>query len=426
MQLKYRLPLAILATAALAVSSLRAQDDDDEDDEFGSFGFLARSPQAISVALNLKQGANVKFGDLGVRPANFVKPAAANGYTRFYDDGIVYKDGLRLVTSSNPGYGEYDDLNQPISFSGPRYKTPASATVTTPTDYLRYQEDKTREWQYNSAAQAVERNGIKYIAFNQYSAYSKGESVTGSRGYTGGVELAVAHNFGNSNKRVNFSMTASLTLTGINSSKTGQVNARLQTNTDFYRFQPYEGTDAPALANLSSGLAPVPLYSGPSFKLIDGVNTETTTTLNNTAENDDDSTENQNVVVRGIWKIKGAYFTVKLGPQVTAMLTRSLGVRASAGVAGSYVGTTYSATESFTVPTKTTDLSTSETSTANKLLPGYYANIDATWTINDRTGMFAGVSYDNLGEYSQRLSTRTSKIDLSATAGIRGGLNIKF
>lgn len=99
------------------------------------------------------------------------------------------------------------------------------------------------------------------------------------------------------------------------------------------------------------------------------------------------------------------------------------------GVAGTYVGTSYTALESFEIEGITGTIPSTpvlETNTTNKFLPGYYANLDATWTINDRTGLFAGVSYDNLGEYSQSVGGRTAKIDLSATAGVRGGLSIKF
>ena len=58
MQLKYRLPLVILATAALAACSMHAQEDDEDEEEFGSFGFLAGAPQSITVALKMTQSPN--------------------------------------------------------------------------------------------------------------------------------------------------------------------------------------------------------------------------------------------------------------------------------------------------------------------------------------------------------------------------------
>jgi hypothetical protein len=131
--------------------------------------------------------------------------------------------------------------------------------------------------------------------------------------------------------------------------------------------------------------------------------------------------------VSGLWKLRGAYFTLKVGPQVTANLTRSLSMNASLGLAGSYVGSTYSATESFVVTGIVNPLTTGlETSVKNSFLPGYYADVDATWSLNERTGFFAGFSYDNLGSYNQSVGGRTAKIDLSATAAVRSGLSIKF
>ena len=59
-------------------------------------------------------------------------------------------------------------------------------------------------------------------------------------------------------------------------------------------------------------------------------------------------------------------------------------------------------------------------------MSGYYANLDATWAVNGRTGFFAGLSYEKSGDYTQTVGGRTAKIDLGTTAGVRGGLNIKF
>lgn len=433
MQLKYRLPFVILATAAVAMSSLRAQDDDDDEEEFGSFGFYARSPQAIKVNLNLTQAPQVQFGNLGNVPVTFdhTSPGVT---TRVYMDGTVGDDALRPYNASNPAYSELDSEKHRLYPSGGRYKTyttPGDTSSAVATDYLGYQEGYTRNWSYTNASQSQSKPG--YIAFNIYSAQTQGETALGSRGYTGGIELSLAHSLTDSKKRVSLSLTAGLTLTGINSSKTGQVTSTLHTYTDYYLYQPqvpYSGAGAPVLPNNADGTVANPIYTGPSFTTVDGLTTETTTPLSTTHLHADDPNGDEEVEVDGVWKIKGAYFTLKVGPEINAMLTRSLGVRASVGLAGSYVGTTYSASENFTVDGVETPIGTGgtgeQTASTKKFLPGYYANIDATWAINDRTGFFAGVSYDNLGDYSQTLAGRTAKIDLSSTAGVRGGLSIKF
>ena len=132
-----------------------------------------------------------------------------------------------------------------------------------------------------------------------------------------------------------------------------------------------------------------------------------------------------------MWEIKGSYFVVKLGPELGAAFTPNLTVNASAGFAAAYVGTNYTATESFTLTTdptlpNQTFTTGAVTSWVSKVLPGYYANIDASWAINERSGLFAGLTYESFGDYNQDLAGRTAKIDLGGNASLRGGLNIKF
>ena len=254
--------------------------------------------------------------------------------------------------------------------------------------------------------------------------------MEGNRGYSGGVELAVARAFTDPKKRVVFGLSAGLTLSGINTSQSGQVNSTLHVYTDYYSthgatLDQLVSTDADKL------LSPGTTYHGPSGMAAgtDGNIKETTVAISATP---DVTTDDTNIIdgakIDGKWKIKGAYFTLKVGPQMVAKLTHSIGLSASIGLAGSYVGTTYTAIESFNVAgvPQTLQLINPETTTKNMFLPGYYANADATWALNERAGFFAGLSYENLGEYSQRNGVRTSKIDLSATAGVRGGLSIKF
>lgn len=427
MHLKYRLPLVILATAALAVCSLRAQEDDDDEEEFGSFGFYARSPQAISVNLKLTQSPQVKFGNLGNIPITFTQ-----GTT-----GKVYMDGsVDIDSPRGPSFGagaEVDSLGKPIHLLGDTYSvtyqdTSTGVNRTVTGKYISYKENITRSWRYVNQSQAVTKDGADYIAYHIYSARTQGATATGSRGYSGGVELVLAHNLTNTQKRISYSLTAGLTLNGINSSKHATVNSTLHTPIDYYRL--VDGpAPGPTANNTSAYYYQAPYGMTPDA---DGNTTEATKRISDTPDIQDDG-ETSNIIdgaqVDGIWKIKGAYFSLKVGPQITAKLSRSFGLNAGVGVAGTYVGTSYTALESFEIEGITGTIPSTpvlETNTTNKFLPGYYANLDATWTINDRTGLFAGVSYDNLGEYSQSVGGRTAKIDLSATAGVRGGLSIKF
>lgn len=418
MQLKYRLPLVIVSALALSVLSLHAQEDDDDEEEFGGFGFFSGSSQSMTTSLKLTQGPKVNFSNLGDVPFNLV--AAAN---KQYMDGVVNADGRRPAGAAN-GTAELDINGQPLYGTGGRYQSSYldANGNTVSADYLAYDNGKTRSWTYVNASQALTKPG--YIAFNIYGALTQGASLQSTGGYTGGVELTVNQLLTDPKKKITFSINAGLTLTGINISKSGQVNSTLHTYTDYYN---HFGATPEQLVSTNT--------NGNSYEAPSGLNTildgnkvsETTVAISQNAEITEETNLVDGVKVDGTWKIKGAYFTFKVGPQVTAMLTRRIGVTASAGVAGSYIGTTYSSAESFEVAGVAAVLGRDpETSTTNKFLPGYYANLDATWAVNDRTGLFAGVSYENLGDYRQNVGVRTAKIDLSATAGVRGGLSIKF
>ena len=428
MQFKYRLPFALFATVAVAVCHLQAQADDEEEDEFSSMGFYSQAPQALSVHLKLSQGPKVKFGDLGNMPVILALPASGV-IGRTYMDGSVNVDAPRPYVAGDP-HSEFSADGNRLSPTGGRYQVYDSRDSTILRgDYLSYTPGLTRSWSYNNASQTTTKPG--YMAFDIYNATTQGASFTGSRRYTGGFELSVSRDITNPNKRVRVSIVAGVSINGISSSKAGTVNSTLNTYTDFYSLNGLAAPITPATSTQTVGV----IYSGPSFVTINGVDTESTgaeaptaltlSTLPDGGSNNTSQTDG--AVVTGLWKLKGAYFTLKLGPQVTALLTRTLALNASVGVAGSYVGTTYSATESFSVVGMPNALTTGvESSNKNTALPGYYANLDATWTLNERTGLFAGVSYDNLGEYNQSVGGRTAKIDLSATAGVRGGISIKF
>jgi hypothetical protein len=108
------------------------------------------------------------------------------------------------------------------------------------------------------------------------------------------------------------------------------------------------------------------------------------------------------------------------------MVTPTIGISASVGLSGAYSGTTYSVIESFTVANIVNPVLYINSSDKSIFLPGYYAYIDANWSLNERSGVFAGVSYESYGSYDQKVDGHTAKIDLGSTINVHGGLNIKF
>lgn len=71
-------------------------------------------------------------------------------------------------------------------------------------------------------------------------------------------------------------------------------------------------------------------------------------------------------------------------------------------------------------------ITTTEQNSESKFLPGYYADVNVEWRANQTTGLFGGVSVQQLGDYDQTVGGRTAKIDLGNAVGIRGGISIRF
>ena len=140
-------------------------------------------------------------------------------------------------------------------------------------------------------------------------------------------------------------------------------------------------------------------------------------------------------MVSGVLEGKSTYTSAArvcastVGPTVRTQLTDRIGITASAGFAAAYAGPRYTVLETFKVPGMgDLELKVEDPvgSTQTKFLSGYYADLTVDFLANDRTGLFGGVTAQQLDSYDQQLSNRTAKIDLGAAVGIRGGVSIRF
>ena len=59
-------------------------------------------------------------------------------------------------------------------------------------------------------------------------------------------------------------------------------------------------------------------------------------------------------------------------------------------------------------------------------IPGYYGEVQVEYYFNERTGFFAGATYENLGDFEQTLGTRESRTDLGAGPGFKFGIVTRF
>lgn len=455
--MKFRLPLAILA-AALVATVVHAQDDDDDDQEFDYFAYFSRAKSNMTFGFRLTEGAKVKFGNLGSIPAaNAAAPlssdSTANNVLRNYDNGAVGADAQRTpetdgtATFSSPnGSGRYQTHAGEVDGRGVPVTNAtggSNAQVTYVTgDYITYVPGSTRNYAINSVQGQLKTDASGHqtgVAFSQYSTTSDGEGFNGKRAISGGFEFEAQRSFSDPGSRIRFALAAGLSLNGINSKRTGSVLSTLNKLTDTYSFTPAGGmTGLPTSIVTSSATSAAVGFTAPDFNtsnytypdtagntIVAG--TEDSAPLNLTFQRDISTSDEE---VSGVWEVKGAYVVLRLGPEVSGSVTPNLSFNAGAGVAGAWVGTNYSANESATL-TDTTLINTTITtgtitSEENKFLAGYYANFDAAWAVNERTGFYAGLSYESFGDFTQSLAGRTARIDLGGAASVRGGINIKF
>lgn len=386
----------------------------------------------------LNSGTNVKFGNLGSVAQNPVLRTLSNNSTyRQYDNGEVFQDSAR--TEETPGTVTSTDgkvVTTTTLMPNGRYQLSIDTTVTaedgstsvvnTTYDRLGYATGQTRNWSYDTAEQTTAKPG--FIAMNSYSAVSEGATVENQQGKTGGVEIEYGRLVRKLGKRFELNFSAGVAVNGINNKAAGDVTSTLRTYTDYYSLN---GQPVPVDSDGEG-------YTGPSFSNRIGADgsvelinaTETTTTISDAPVLSETVDTPGGTTVRGRWQVKGAYFMMRVGPSLRAQLTERLGLSASLSLAGAYTGTRYTATEIIDIPNVdsggTISTPVTEFTDKNKLLAGYYADVNLEWAANETTGFFGGLSAQKFGGYDQELGTRNARIDLGSSVGLRGGVSIKF
>lgn len=135
------------------------------------------------------------------------------------------------------------------------------------------------------------------------------------------------------------------------------------------------------------------------------------------------------------WDLRGAYFTFRLGPSVSYLITEHLRANLSAGLSVVFAGTNYTVAQTYQPDTADPVVSTA-TDDEDKFLSGYYVDATLEYDFTDRTGLYAGVTYQNNGSYTQTAElddTATGShasykalVDLSSLSGFRMGMTFRF
>ncbi len=382
-------------------------------------GFALReSKWTVTAGLRASSsGGDVSFSQLGqVAPSQTVDPLGQASAGRNYDNGTVLTDAPRLNERAGGVQG-----GEVISTPGGRYQVTAknsNGDTVVVGDYLSYTPGRTRAWGYANAGQVTSDGRV---GMSLFSATSDGATAEADGDAAGGVELGLARRMGRfANGRVEWGIGGSIGLTDINSKARGAITATLKTLTDFY--------------SLNGLAAPAAPYSGPSFtdlldsggNLVSSGGLETTTPIGDTPVARTETSVVGGAEIDGYWQIKGAYYLIRVGPQLRARLTDRLAINVSAGFAGAYVGTTYRVEEVLRTPNPDISITSNEERDQSEFSTGFYGELSAEFWMTPRTGLFAGATYHTLGTYEQSLSGRVANIDLGKGAGFRFGLITRF
>ena len=340
-------------------------------------------------------------------------PATGANLSRVYHDGAVQPDArtvARLDSSGNPVIDPQanSQVFDPIAPDG-----------------------RTNTWNYTDASQ-LSLPG--YVAFHTYSADIIDATVRQKEGNSGsGIDISVSRDMGKLfGGRVAWNLTGGMSINDIAVNTTDRVKASVSTLTDYYSTYGRTPPDAP-YTSPSSATSSVLDASGNPILNDDG-STQTSTIdtsvlIGNEPAGRTMSTAIDDTSVSNRWKIKGAYYTFRVGPTLLLPITSRLKATFSVGAALVYAGSNYTVTQTLE-PAVGAEISETNTSSVSKLLPGYYADATVQFDLTERTGFYAGAVMQSAGSYNQNVDTDnahyTTKIDLANQSGIRAGMSYRF
>lgn len=379
--------IAVFLAAGLAVltGALRAQSSDD-DDEMDYFP-LVPSGNSLRFGLRYVGGPKITFGHLGVVPTILDVGDATTVASRTYNDGIV---GTDARTSVN-GNSVHDGL--------------------------------TNTWNYQYSSQITPGGDV---AYHVYTASSLGAGLKGKTASAAGWELQIGHRLGKFARKADLSLVAGFSFTGLNAKVSGSVPAQLNALTDVYSLNGQTPPSAP--------------YTGPQFSSQNLFDANGNPLLNSDGSQQSRTIETTTLLaslptrtttlgttdVKGRWQIKGAYYTLRVGPLLQIPVTERFKLSLGAGAALAYVGSRYVVDETLVIDETTSPLETIEEKEHSMFLPAFYADADAEYWVTERTGFYVGASYQKSGSFDQTLNDRTAKIDLNTTYGVQSGITLRF
>jgi hypothetical protein len=371
--------LCVLVVATLW--SLRAQDEESSADDYSpipdfSDEILYTPKFEVTIGFRGVSGAKSSFGGRAIIGRGVdTGPATGANLNRRYQDGHVQADTRTIVDANGNTV-----LLQSVSPDG-----------------------LTNNWDYDDESQ-ITSDG--YVAMHTYEASINPATVQKDQPSSLGVELLVTRDMGKLfGTRARWSVIGGFSVNDISGKMDTEETASVVTNTDYFSLN---GQSAPAAGTTSTGAL---LDSNP-FRADPTTGTG---------------------LVNNHWKLKGAYMAFRVGPSLTIPITERLSASFSVGGVLTYAGSNYTVVQTF-LPQTGDAIVDAVSDGASNIMPGFYADANINFNINERSGLYMGTLYQNSGSYRQTIShggdnpdtEYTTKVDLGSLQGVRAGMSFKF
>lgn len=413
-----------LSVLSLAICGLaRAQDEggqlsappDEIITDFGIEEYLAVPKFSVSVGARMLSGAKSSFTGRGF--VSSYQPSAditTPNIRRIYHDGNVFAD--------NPDY---------------TYLVNNNDGSQTPHGVRASPDGFTNSWTFLDSRQIRDDGNLDFHSYAADVDDSGSHAKNPKAG--GGIDITFTRDMGKLGKKMEWGLLFGTSVTDIKARTSDTLHATVTTLTDTYAVNLYDQTGLPNPTYTAPSFKTVPrtddtgapVYDVTGTQILDYV--ETTIYLSNTPINRTTTVTSGTVFNK--WDLKGAYFTFRLGPQLTYLFNEHLKATISAGVALVYAGTQYSVEQTYQPETSDAVIST-DTSDETKFLPGYFVDAQLQYDVTERTGFYAGIAYQDNGSYTQSAvledqytgshADYKALVNLSGLSGFKMGMTFKF
>jgi hypothetical protein len=390
--------------AAIAVHAAASREEEEIITDFGTDDFVYIPKMTLNIGIRSVSGPKASFKGQGViastQDFGVVDGKPGN---RNYHDGFVREDARYIVDSNGNG--------QLVSPDG-----------------------KTNVWAYLDPKQ-LRDDGL--LELNSYSATTT-DSSTRSRdlGNSFGLELTLMRDMGKLfNTKATWALVAGISVNDLNASMSDNVAATVRTVTDYYNLDGQKPPDAPYYAPSSASTSVLDSSGNPILDPSTGLTqtqvVDNSTLLGNTPLDGRKTTTepNNTTSVKNIWRLKGAYMTLRLGPTVVYPISEHFSASFGLGASLVYAGSTYTVVQTFK-PATSDDIVDFMSDGVSEFLPGIYVDANLNYTMTENAGAYLGASFQSNGDYLQSISNTTSaystRVDLSRMQGFRAGMTFKF